>query len=101
MTNDSVKLPNRSASVARALGIGYWAFFGYWSLVIGHWSLVIRLRTLGYLRRHSLRGGSGNPWARRAVRKCILATLGSFSTPCLERNSLAAASTAAEAPLGN
>src|ERR1051325_5780532 len=39
MTNDSVKLPKRSARAVRALGIGH-------SLGIGHWSLVIRLRTL-------------------------------------------------------
>src|ERR1051325_4803440 len=39
MTNHSVKLPRKSASAARALGTGH-------SLVIGHWSLVIRLLLL-------------------------------------------------------
>src|ERR1019366_10098724 len=52
-------------------------------------------------RRHSTFGGSGRPCARRAVRKCILATLARPSGPCLVANSLAAASTAADAPLGN
>src|SRR5262245_32437116 len=51
--------------------------------------------------RHSLFGGSGSPWARLAVRKWTLATFGRLSAPCLATNSFAAASTAADAPLGS
>src|SRR5687767_9753488 len=52
-------------------------------------------------RLHSTFGGSGRPCARNAVRKCILATFGRFSTPCFAMNSFAAASTIADAPFGS
>src|SRR5262249_15965513 len=50
--------------------------------------------------RHWTFGGSGRPWARSAVRKCILATFARLAAPCFSMNSFAASSTAAEAPLG-
>src|SRR5207248_11223375 len=53
------------------------------------------------LLRHSTFGGSGRPWARSAVRKCILATFTRFSALYFATNAFAAASTAAEAPLGS
>src|SRR5207253_9611189 len=48
-------------------------------------------------RRHSTLGGSGNPCARSAVRKCIFATLGRVSAPNFVTNCFAVASTAADA----
>ena len=50
---------------------------------------------------HSARGGSGRPCARKALRKCILATFESFSAPCRLTKSLADSSTAPEAPFGS
>src|SRR5579862_6112928 len=50
---------------------------------------------------HSVFGGSGNPCARNAVRKCIFATFVNSFAPNLSTNSFAATSTAADAPFGN
>ncbi len=55
-------------------------------------------QTLEGLLAPSFFSGSGRPWARRAVRKCIFATLAISPAPCFWKNSLATRSTSLLVP---
>src|SRR6266550_300178 len=61
-----------------------------------YWKATAQLR-----RCQAVFGGSDNPCARNAVRKCILSVFASAAAPCFATKSFAAASTALLAPFGN